>query len=199
MAKQLTLSLLYYLQTETIRPDGGIGYPGLKLRGDLLGTDDGLAQAPYIRESRRIVAMETITEHLMNANLRNTLPEIDDSVGVGSYHIDLHMTTKSHRFFFFKTWPFPIPMGAMIPVETKNLLPGCKNIGTTQLTNGCYRLHPVEWNVGEVAGILAATAIDWQTTPKNIYLDSDMRKRFLTLLDELGIERGWPADKVHVI
>ena len=33
---------------------------------------------------------------------------------------------------------------------------GGKNIGTTHITNGCYRLHPVEWNVGEVAGALAA-------------------------------------------
>ncbi|MGG2474547.1 FAD-dependent oxidoreductase, partial [Rhizobium sp. BR5] len=31
-----------------------------------------------------------------------------------------------------------------------------KNIGTTHITNGCYRLHPVEWNIGEVAGMLAA-------------------------------------------
>ena len=33
-----------------------------------------------------------------------------------------------------------------------NLLPAGKNIGTTHITNGCYRLHPVEWNIGEVAG-----------------------------------------------
>ena len=199
MAKELTKSLLYYLQTEAIRPGGGKGYPGLKLRGDLLGTDDGLAQAPYIRESRRIVALETITEHLMNANLQAELPEIADSVGVGSYHIDLHMTTKSHRFFFFKTWPFPIPMGALIPIQTKNLLPACKNIGATQLTNGCYRLHPVEWNIGEVAGLLAVKAIEWQKSPKQIYLDSQYKQQFLSFLDTQGIERSWPKDLVHVI
>ena len=27
------------------------------------------------------------------------------------------------------------------------LLPAPKNIGTTHITNGCYRLHPVEWNI----------------------------------------------------
>lgn len=199
MAKELTKSLLYYLQTEAIRPDGRVGYPGLKLRGDLLGSEDGLAQAPYIRESRRILALETITEHLMNASLRTNLPEIDDSVGVGSYHIDLHMTTKAHRFFFFRTWPFPIPMGALIPVETLNLLPACKNIGTTQLTNGCYRLHPVEWNIGEVAGLLAVKAIEWQKTPKEIYQDPVLKHQFLTFLDASGMERSWPKELVHVI
>lgn len=29
-----------------------------------------------------------------------------------------------------------------------------KNIGITHITNGCYRLHPVEWNIGEAAGYL---------------------------------------------
>jgi hypothetical protein len=33
-ARQLSLSLLYWLQTEAPRPDGGVGYPGLRLRGD---------------------------------------------------------------------------------------------------------------------------------------------------------------------
>ena len=46
-----------------------------------------------------------------------------------------------------------------------NLLPAGKNIGTTHITNGCYRLHPVEWNIGEVAGALAAFCLDRATTP----------------------------------
>ncbi|MCH8980277.1 MAG: FAD-dependent oxidoreductase, partial [Armatimonadetes bacterium] len=55
-ARQLTLSMLYWLQTEAPRHDGGTGYPELRLRPDLTGTEDGLAMAPYIRESRRIKA-----------------------------------------------------------------------------------------------------------------------------------------------
>ena len=53
-AKQLSLSLLYWLQTECPRPDGKTGWKGLRLRPDLVGTEDGLAKTPYIRESRRI-------------------------------------------------------------------------------------------------------------------------------------------------
>src|SRR5262249_55051294 len=55
-AKQLSLSLLYWMQTEAPRPDGKTGWKGLRLRGDLVGTEDGLAMYPYIRESRRIKA-----------------------------------------------------------------------------------------------------------------------------------------------
>ena len=59
-ARGQSLSLLYWLQTEASRPeDGGQGYPGLRLRGDLMGTEDGLAEYPYVRESRRIRALLT--------------------------------------------------------------------------------------------------------------------------------------------
>ncbi len=198
MSKELTKSLIYWLQTEAITKDGSKGYPGLKLRGDILGTKDGLAQAPYIRESRRIKSVKTVTEHAMNANIIDDMVEIEDSVGVGAYHIDLHMTTKSNRFFYFKTWPFQIPLSAMIPIEINNLIPACKNIGTTQLTNGCFRLHPVEWNIGEVAGILASTTLDWKCSLKSM-LEKHNLLKFQEILDQNGIQRQWPKDKVHVI
>lgn len=44
----------------------------------------------------------------------------------------------------------PDPLGAMIPMRVKNLLPGGKNLGVTHITNGAFRVHPVEWNVGEI-------------------------------------------------
>src|SRR5690606_7540453 len=91
-ARQLSLSLLYWLQTEAPRPDGGVGYPGLRLRGDVVGgTPDGLAQAPYVRESRRIRAVETVREQDIAHPLRPHGPKLfADSVGIGLYRIDLH-------------------------------------------------------------------------------------------------------------
>ena len=53
-AKHLSLPLLCWMQTEAPRPDGGAGWPGLRLRNDIVGTEDGLAKQPYIRESRRV-------------------------------------------------------------------------------------------------------------------------------------------------
>ncbi|MEO5603976.1 MAG: FAD-dependent oxidoreductase, partial [Cyclobacteriaceae bacterium] len=69
-AKQLSLSLLYWLQTAVERPDGGKGWPGLRLRKDIMGTDDGLAKYPYVRESRRIKAVFTILEEHVGADNR---------------------------------------------------------------------------------------------------------------------------------
>ena len=83
-----------------------------------------------------------------------------DSVGIGYYRIDLHPTRPAqlHRH----SWPFQIPLGALIPERVENLLPANKNLGVTHITNGCYRLHPVEWNIGEAAGALAAQALNLQ-------------------------------------
>jgi hypothetical protein len=198
-ARQLTLSFIYWLQTEAPRTDGGKGYPGIRMRGDITGTEDGLAKAPYIRESRRIKAQYTVKEQDINANCRDTLPKFKDTVGVGCYHIDLHITTRTNTFMYQNSWPFEIPLGAMIPVRVKNLIPGCKNIGTTHLTNGCFRLHPVEWNIGEVAGYLAAQSMDLGVTPAEIRNDEELLGKFQDKLIQEGIELHWPEDKVHVI
>ena len=45
-AKELSLGLLYWLQTEVPRDDGGHGYPELRLRPDIMGTADGFSLHP---------------------------------------------------------------------------------------------------------------------------------------------------------
>ena len=106
-AKQLSLSLLYWLQTEAPRPDGGKGYPGLKLRKDIFGTADGLAKAPYIRESRRIKALYTIVEQDVSPdfNKGKTGKLYDDRVGIGSYSIDLHPSMTGRTYLDIKALP----------------------------------------------------------------------------------------------
>ena len=79
----------------------------------------------------------------------------------------------------------------MIPERMKNLIPACKNIVTTHLTNGCYRLHPVEWNVGEVAGLLASFAIEQGATTEQVWADKELFDQFCQLLEKHGIQRYW--------
>lgn len=145
-AKQLSLSLLYWMQTEAPRPDGKQGYPGLRLRPDVVGTSDGLAMYPYIRESRRIKAEFTVVEQHVSTEVRGEAgaETFDDSVGIGSYRIDLHPSTGLRTFIDISSLPFQIPLGSLIPIRVNNLLPASKNLGVTHITNGCYRLHL--WN-----------------------------------------------------
>lgn len=187
-ARQLTLSFVYWLQTEAPRADGGKGYPEFRLANEYLGTDDGLSKAPYIRESRRIKSIFTVTENMLT---ENGDCKFYDSVGVGSYPIDLHITTRSHTFLYVSTKKYTIPLGAMIPVSTENLIPACKNIGTTHLTNGCFRLHPVEWNIGEAAGYLACFALQNGVSLKETRANATLLKRFQDLLVQNGVSLYW--------
>jgi hypothetical protein len=201
-AKQLSLSLLHWLQTEAPRPDGGTGWPGLRLRPDIVGTEDGLAKYPYIRESRRIRADFTITELHVGTDVRRKTPAtpdvevfaevFPDSVGIGSYAIDLHPSSGGDNYIDFTTRPFQIPLGALLPQRMENLLPACKNLGTTHLTNGCYRLHPVEWNIGESVGVLAAFCREKKTLPRAVRKNPDLLAAFQSTLTSQGIPLAWP-------
>jgi hypothetical protein len=201
-AKQLSLSLLYWMQTEAPRPDGGTGWKGLRLRKEIVGTEDGLAKTVYVRESRRIKAEFTILEQHVGTEMRmketrRSLHEVSaenfpDTVGIGCYRIDLHPSAGGTNYIDISALPFQIPLGALIPVRMENLLPACKNIGTTHITNGCYRLHPVEWNIGEAAGALAAYAHATRQSPRAIRNHVSQLEQFQSQLLADGFELSWP-------
>jgi hypothetical protein len=198
-ARELSQSFFYWLQTEAPRPDGGAGWRGLRLRGDVTGTTDGLAKMPYIRESRRIKAEFTIREqHIAEAARpnQNYAEHFSDSIGIGYYRIDLHPSTGEDNYVDVGSLPFQIPLGALLPVRMENLLPACKNIGTTHITNGCYRLHPIEWNIGEAAGALAAYCLDQNLVPRQVYRNGDLLAGFQRRLVAMGVELEWPPNLV---
>lgn len=189
-AKQLSLSFFYWLQTEA-------GFANLRLRPDITGTKDGLAKMPYIRESRRIKAEFTICEqHVSRANRPHQIyaARFADSVGIGFYRIDLHPTVGGDNYLDVEALPFQIPLGALVPREVENLLAAGKNIGTTHITNGCYRLHPVEWNIGEAAGALAAFCVQNDLTARQVRNNPKHLADFQDLLRRRGVELEWPPD-----
>jgi hypothetical protein len=186
-AKQVSLGFLYWLQTE-------LGAPELRLRPDVMGSTDGLSKHPYIRESRRIKALKTIVEQEVSARHQKgpTAAVFPDSVGVGWYPIDIHRSGPEDVGASCRTRPFQIPLGALVPLRTQNLLAGAKNIGTTHITNGCYRLHPVEWNIGEAAGALAAFCLEQRVTAGNVWEADDLRGSFQASLANEGVPLAWP-------
>lgn len=196
-AKQLSLSLLYWLQTEAPRPDGKLGYPGLRLRPDVVGTEDGLAMYPYIRESRRIKAVFTVLEQHVATDCRpdGRAEEFFDTVGIGCYRIDLHPSTCGRPYIDVSSLPFQIPLGSLIPVRVDNVLAASKNIGATHITNGCYRLHPVEWNIGEAAGYCASYCLEKGMTPRDLRAFPPGLADFQQLLVQEGVELRWPSTR----
>ncbi len=198
-AKDLSATLLYWLQTEAPRHDDqGLGYKGVYARPDVTETADGFAMYPYIREARRIKAEYVVKEQDVAAYTNpgvDRAPSFADSVGVGSYRIDLHPSTNGANTIDTSTLPFEIPLRSLVPVRMKNLVPACKNLGVTHITNGCYRLHPVEWNIGESAGHLAAHCLEKGVPPQGVTASKDHIETFQKRLVMAGIELRWPELK----
>jgi hypothetical protein len=168
----------------------------------MMGTEDGLAKYPYIREARRIKPVFTVKEEHVGVANRELVhgkeaakksADFFDSVGVGSYHIDLHPSTRGNNYIDFDSLPFQIPLGALLPEQVDNLLPACKNIGTTHITNGCYRLHPVEWSIGEAVGLLAAYCIQNKLTPRQVREKQNLLSGFQGFIQKQGVEIKWPV------
>ena len=199
-ARRMSLALVHFLQTE-VEPGygGGRGFPGIRPRPDVFDTADGLAVQPYIRESRRIRAEYTVTEGSFHREQpgRQAAPQrFADAVAVGGYRIDVHEPHPAGQSYTLslhgKHWPQQLPLGALLPIRVDNLLPACKNIGATHVTNGCFRLHPNEWSTGEAAGHLAAFCLDHGVRPRAVRAAPVLLSALQRRLERDGVELEWP-------
>jgi hypothetical protein len=127
-------------------------------------------------------------------NSKGKSARFHDSVGIGYYHIDLHPSSNGNNYIDFPSIPFEIPLGSLIPIKMDNIFPACKNIGTTHITNGCFRLHPVEWSIGEAVGSLISFSILQKVKPRQVREQKDLLSSFQEFLKQQGIEISWPAE-----
>ena len=186
-AKRASLGFAWWIRHKVPRDDhSGEGYPELQVMAHAMGSEDGLSQHPYIRESRRIVPLRTIVEEDLAVDFQPGARAAlyPDSVGIGWYPIDIHSCDRQD--FVSKSKPYEIPLGALIDRDADNLLAVGKAMGTTHITNGAYRLHPTEWATGEAAGAALAWSLDHKISPAK--LDQDPEQLQLAL-----VRKGHPV------
>lgn len=160
-AKRASLGFAWWIRHEVPRDDKqGNGYPELAVLRHAMGSEDGLSQHPYIRESRRIVPLRTVVEEDLAVDFQKgaRAARYPDSVGIGWYPIDIHSCDRQD--FVSASKPYEIPLGSLIAKDVDNLMAVGKAMGTTHITNGAYRLHPTEWAAGEAAGTTLAWALE---------------------------------------
>ena len=195
MAK--TLAFLYYMQTELGMSDWSVdnsqNYGGW-FSNDWKNWNDlperyapilsHFPPFPYVRESRRLVGLKTMTvdDVMRNKKLRRTLKNVSDSVALGEYPIDIHGQNKD---IYLETtlgetiekipndWAgdgglFQIPLGVFIPEKIDGLLAAEKNISVSRVVNGSTRLQPVTMLTGQAAGAIAAVAIKQKVQPRSL-------------------------------
>jgi len=193
-ARALTRAYIYWLQTEAPRDDGGRGYPELRLMPEATGTEDGIAQAPYVREGRRLVAMTTVIEQdlAVESNPGSRAQHFYDSVGLGGYAIDIHARSGMPGASIWQgARPYQVPLSAMISSQFGNFAVAGKGIGVSQVANGAYRMHPSEWTIGEAAGELAAYCLAHQAAAP---VDGQALLKFQKRLVEAGMPLFWYED-----
>ncbi len=195
LAKSLSLGFLYWLQTEAPRDEGGKGYPELQLRHDLLGTSDALSKYPYIREARRIIAKKTIVEDdiVASTNPDARAKHCEDTLGIGYYPVDIH-GRQEVAGAAQATKPFQIPMSALVPKNGGYILPACKNIGVSHITNGAYRLHPIEWAIGEAQAAVVAYCIKHHLKPETTLTEKSHLRNIQLALIKGGAPIIWFDD-----
>jgi hypothetical protein len=194
-ARERALAYVYWLQTEA----DGHGYPSLKLRSDVLGTDTGVAKYPYIREGRRLRALQTIKVEDVSTFYNPGSARArtyDIPVAIGFYPLDMHTNSGNGGTGYPRgsSLPYQVPMGALIPETMNGLLAGAKNIGTTHMTNAAYRLHPIEWAIGEAAGTLAAYSVSWKIEPRDAFANEGHARELEDRLLSDGAPLYWIDD-----
>ena len=168
-----------------------LNYRFLKGAASPMGTLHGLSRYPYIREGRRIIGRpsisyprgfsiyETDISQRPTDENRQRAYIFYDSVGIGHYPIDFHECIKPDTSLSpyeaekapSVTYPFQVPLRALIPQKVDNLLVVSKNIATTHISNGSYRVHPVEWSIGVAGGHTADFALKRGIFPYELVKD----------------------------
>ncbi|MEO0987997.1 MAG: FAD-dependent oxidoreductase [Cyanobacteria bacterium J06639_14] len=181
------------------------GVPDLKPRGDLAWTKDGIALEPYIREARRGVALTTVRHEDVAATF---FPDqararcFHDSVGIGQYHyLDLHgndaqghITPKGSDVIAL---PFSLPLPSLVPQTTDGLILSAKSLGTTHITNAAYRMHPMEWAIGEASGWLAVFALWTGLQPRVLATEKAHMRKIQGYMTRNKIPIFWFDDVSH--
>ena len=171
-SRQLSLAMLYWMQTEAPRPDSGQrlprAAPARRYHRDGRWAGHGRPISARAGASRPNSPCSSSTWG-SEARPGGQMGPKSSPIRSGSAPTASTCTPRTGRNYVdISSYPFQIPLGALMPLRMDNLLPACKNLGVTHITNGCYRLHPVEWNIGEAAGALAAWCLEKKLSPRQV-------------------------------
>ncbi|MFA5656139.1 MAG: FAD-dependent oxidoreductase [Dysgonamonadaceae bacterium] len=192
-AKNFTLQFIYFIQTE-------LGMNTLSLADDEYPTKDNLPMIPYHRESRRIHGLTRFTLPHITEPYAQEEKLYRTAIAVGDYPVD-HHHARYHdweqlpNLYFYPIPSYGLPLGTLIPKDIKGLIVTEKSISVSNIVNGTTRLQPVVLQIGQVAGTLAALAINQNKEIEEISV-RDVQQQLLAaggyLLPYLDVEKAHP-------
>jgi hypothetical protein len=146
----------------------------------------------------------TISPDTVKRRKRSTV--YPDSVGIGHYAIDFHpcltlsppetpgnTERQGERQGAGQSYPFQIPLRAMIPQKIDNLLVAGKSIAVSHIAAAAYRVHSFEWSSGAAAGITTAFALDEAILPYQLVDEPIIKEKKLQELQRKLNDSGNPT------
>ncbi|MDP6040620.1 MAG: FAD-dependent oxidoreductase [Candidatus Latescibacteria bacterium] len=119
-----------------------------------------------IRETYRIVGDVQITHDDYTSGRH-----FPDAVSYSFYPIDLHDRDGVKPKPLAKGIVPTVPLGALIPKDSQNLLVAGRSISSDRLANSALRVQASAMGMGQAAGAAAALSVRLETTPRDIPLN----------------------------
>lgn len=125
-----------------------------------------MAPETAVRETYRINGLYCITldDYLSGR-------KFDDALAYSFYPIDLHVSHGVEPRHLKDSVVATIPLRALIPKGSKNLIVAGRCISSDRLANSALRVQASCMAMGQAAGAVAAIACKENTTPSNVDLD----------------------------
>jgi hypothetical protein len=188
-AKLLTLNFIHHIQTALGRADWSLandeGFDTPFNRANHCPNIPDGYQAlephfplrPYVRESRRLVGLRTLTARDIQRPTTQARPApIASAVAVTDHTIDLHncqtnetletaLETRADIAGEFEGFA-QVPFEAFVPETVDGFLVAEKNLSQSRLASGATRLQPATMLTGQAAGVIAALAVGRGVAPR---------------------------------
>jgi hypothetical protein len=183
---QLTLSLLYFLQTDQSIPEEvRNNWKKWGLPKDEFPDSDHLPYEIYMRETRRIIGREVFTEHdALPVSGMKRAPVHPDSISITEWFLDSHACTpekipgsiwEGELLLKNITVPGQVSWQTLLPVDLDNLLvPVC--VSSSHIGWGAIRLEPTWMALGEAAAWGIVLAARDKVAPASVKTDSLLRQ-----------------------
>lgn len=185
-----TLGALYYFQRGlgldwSLAADEGYDTPAqrakiksLELRSDLEPIAYHLPQMPYVRESRRMIGVDTLKA--IDLGRYEHARHVTTSIAMGDYFMDLDHGKTAHVIepdldgnlggpeALRGGGPFQVPFEVLIPEKLDGFLCAEKNFSQSRIANGATRLQPITMLTGQAVGTIAALAVKQGKQPRDL-------------------------------
>ena len=145
--------------------------------------NDNFPRQIYVREGRRIRGEYLFTAH--DALSKRHTPEHATSITASHYALDSHACLKREPkdartldgIFSYRTTPYSVPYGVLVPLEVENLLIPAP-ASSTHIGFSTLRMEPCWMALGEAAGEAINVSLDDGTTVRDINV-LELQRRLL--------------------